>query len=191
MQPWNACTSEPNLILKWIECHPGLAGYVQALGVVVTLLLAIAGPPVARAWGRHRAHVLRRRTTTNVILGSAPNVDLLLERINGRLATVDTYGDPFGADANLVFDNLGVEIPGSLDMIFADDEHFERARLEFLQRLTNDARGYNLMLAQMRQRGVPEGRWDSLRLQIRAKLEDLKWEVTGAQGIISREQRQG
>jgi len=189
MLPWNACMSEPNWVLKWIECHPGLAGYIQAVGVVATLMVALLGPPLARAVAHWRARLARRTATTNTICGSDESVEALLERINGRLATVDTYGDPYGTDANLVFDNLGIEIPYRLDMQFFDNEVYERARLEFLQRLSNETRGYNMMLGQMRQQGVGEGGWEAFRAKIRAKLEDLKWEATGAMGIIAKAKR--
>lgn len=189
MLPWNACMSEPNWALKWIECHPGLAGYIQAVGIVATLMIALLGPPLVRGLELWRAYRDRRTATINTILGAKQSVDALQERIDGRLATVDTYGDPFGNDANLVFDNLGIEIPARLDMQFYGDDVYERSRLDFLQTLTNEARGYNMALAQMRQEGVAEGAWDAFRRKIRAKLEDLKWEVNGAQNIIEKVRR--
>jgi hypothetical protein len=35
---WVACTSEPSSLLRWIECHPALGGYIQAIGVFVAIL---------------------------------------------------------------------------------------------------------------------------------------------------------
>lgn len=185
MMLWNACTQETNAILRWIECHPGLAGYIQAVGVVTTLMVALLGPPLARALDRRRARISRRNLTTSIIRGAEPSVAALMERIDKRLATVDDYG----AGLTFLLNNLGVEIPGALDMQFVSDEHYERNRLEFLQRLTNAARGYNVYLMELVQKGVPEGGWDSTRQTIRSKLEDLKWQTLGAQSAIAKVRR--
>ena len=41
---WNACSMEPSAALRWVECHPGLAAWVQAVGTIAAVLLAIAVP---------------------------------------------------------------------------------------------------------------------------------------------------
>src|SRR4051812_33615780 len=37
MAGWDACTLEGLAFLRWIECHPALGGYLQAIGVVMAL----------------------------------------------------------------------------------------------------------------------------------------------------------
>lgn len=46
MMGWDACTLEPNALLRWIECHPATAAWAQAIGIVVT----IAATAVIARW---------------------------------------------------------------------------------------------------------------------------------------------
>jgi hypothetical protein len=48
MLGWDACTLEPNAVLRWIECHPSAAGWAQAFGTFVAVLVAIAVPAIGR-----------------------------------------------------------------------------------------------------------------------------------------------
>jgi hypothetical protein len=34
---WDACVQEPWIFLRWLECHPALAGYLQFVGVFVAI----------------------------------------------------------------------------------------------------------------------------------------------------------
>jgi hypothetical protein len=52
---WNACATEPSAVLRWIECHPGLAAWVQAVGTIAAVLLAMAVPVAAEFFVR-RGH---------------------------------------------------------------------------------------------------------------------------------------
>src|SRR5271168_1205969 len=103
---WDACTIEPNSWLRWIECHPGLAGYVQAVGVVGTLMLALLGPPVAQLIEFVRERRARNKTTISVARSLLPYVNSMLERIEGRLVTLSTYSEPEGSDWGLFFQNM-------------------------------------------------------------------------------------
>lgn len=40
---WNACTLEPNSVVRWMECHPGTGSYIQAFGGIAALVLSIVG----------------------------------------------------------------------------------------------------------------------------------------------------
>jgi hypothetical protein len=48
---WDACTQDPNWIIRQIECHPGSASWVQAIFSVVAIVAAVW---LARADGRRR-----------------------------------------------------------------------------------------------------------------------------------------
>jgi hypothetical protein len=41
---WDACTQEANVEVRWFECHPGTASYVQAVGSILAILVAILAP---------------------------------------------------------------------------------------------------------------------------------------------------
>jgi hypothetical protein len=43
---WSACTFEPNGIIRWMERHPGTSSYVQAIGAIAAIDLALAIPLV-------------------------------------------------------------------------------------------------------------------------------------------------
>ena len=58
MSAWNACTQEPNAWLRWIECHLGVAGFVQAIG---TILAVVAAVIIASAQSRTSVKVERER----------------------------------------------------------------------------------------------------------------------------------
>ena len=62
---WDACTQDPNWIIRQIECHPGSASWVQAIFSVVAIVAAVW---LARADGRRRtveeAQDRRRRAET-------------------------------------------------------------------------------------------------------------------------------
>jgi hypothetical protein len=67
MSGWDACTMEPNSILRWVECHPGLAGYLQALGVVAAVLVAFFAPRIADYFSRQQHAADVRANTKNVV----------------------------------------------------------------------------------------------------------------------------
>jgi hypothetical protein len=41
MNGWNACTMEPNSILRWIECHPAFVGWAQTVALIATILVML------------------------------------------------------------------------------------------------------------------------------------------------------
>jgi len=80
MPRWDACTLEPNLWLRWIECHPALAGYLQTIGTIAAVSAAIAIPLLIRNADKAAARDnLRNRSKTFAVslLGSfaAPALD--------------------------------------------------------------------------------------------------------------------
>src|ERR1041385_7341778 len=60
---WNACAMEPSAVLRWVECHPGLAAWFQAVGTIAAVLLALAAPIASEFIARlRRAHRLDQVT---------------------------------------------------------------------------------------------------------------------------------
>lgn len=175
---------EPNQVLRWIECHPGLAAYVQAAGVIVTLAIASFGPPLTHRLERVRER--RGRTAATVALAKhlLPSVHSLVERIDGRLATVDTYDQPAAQDWGIFFDNMMIEIPGALDLSLRSDVDIDTARLSFLRNLVEQMRKYNLSLADKRMRGVRDGEWRELQKNIRDALTNARKSADQATSTI-------
>jgi hypothetical protein len=41
---WDACTQEPLVALRWIECHPGTASWIQAAGILLAIATVVVVP---------------------------------------------------------------------------------------------------------------------------------------------------
>lgn len=102
LMQWNACTMEPSAVLRWIECHPGLAGYVQAVGAVAAIAVALAFPWLMRErdrkfdagrvatqlaaevadWGKEIARLVREAATVNTDHESAPKLGIRQLNVN-------------------------------------------------------------------------------------------------------------
>jgi hypothetical protein len=54
MMGWDACTQEPLAAIRWIECHPGTAGWVQTLGILLAIATAVVIPWIIHSH-HHRA----------------------------------------------------------------------------------------------------------------------------------------
>ncbi len=54
MLGWDACTQEPSLLLRWIECHPGAAGWAQAMGAILAIVAAVVVSRMQIAEDRQR-----------------------------------------------------------------------------------------------------------------------------------------
>ncbi len=67
MGTWDTCTQEPSALLRWIECHPGTAGYIQAVGTVLAVIGALCAPRVA-AWLEERRLDADQKRRTNLLL---------------------------------------------------------------------------------------------------------------------------
>src|SRR5215469_11560099 len=40
MTGWDACTQEPCALIRWLECHPGTAGWAQLFGTLAAIAFA-------------------------------------------------------------------------------------------------------------------------------------------------------
>ena len=67
MASWVACGQEPNLWLRWMECHPALGGYFTLLGVVAAIW---AGSATIRAENKRlaaRGRVIAYRLAPSIV----------------------------------------------------------------------------------------------------------------------------
>ena len=60
----NACGFEPSSAVRWIECHPGLAAWVQAVGTILAVVIALTVPIAAELLARRGRS---RRTEENTV----------------------------------------------------------------------------------------------------------------------------
>lgn len=123
MAAWDACTLEPSAVIRWFECHPGSAGWVQAVGSLLAIGFAI--------WlGRRQMKEMRdqeeaRRAANEEALGMllTPSVTTALmdiERIEGVIAQKD-YGIAIITPANATRDDavraMSFRPPNNEDLI--------------------------------------------------------------------------
>lgn len=60
------CAAAPALSVLWLECHPGMASWVQAVGTLLALLLAIAVPVAIHVSERRASNASELRYNRNV-----------------------------------------------------------------------------------------------------------------------------
>lgn len=66
-QLWIGCQNEPSAILRWIECHPGLASWGQAAFTALTIVAAIYAPRIAEIFSERRKWRKRVTATLNAL----------------------------------------------------------------------------------------------------------------------------
>jgi hypothetical protein len=64
---WVGCMNEPNAFLRWVECHPGLAGWGQAIFTALAVFAAITTPRIAEYFADRRATRDLRRQTAQIV----------------------------------------------------------------------------------------------------------------------------
>jgi hypothetical protein len=89
---WDACTQDPNWIIRQIECHPGSASWVQAVFSVVAIVAAVW---LARQDGRRRQMdeaADRRRRASTLALRLFPYV-VRLENSLQQIGRINVHQD--------------------------------------------------------------------------------------------------
>jgi hypothetical protein len=94
---------EPSAVLRWMECHPGFAGYVQAVGTVGAIVIAMYAPRIAAHFSK-KARQEERRARTLVLVRSlgTPTIDVGVEadRIKRALEEIKRLPPNAGAWAD-------------------------------------------------------------------------------------------
>jgi hypothetical protein len=179
---------EPNTVIKWIECHPGLAGYVQAVGVIAGVAIALFGPPIARWLERWHQRRARAKSIVRFARGCLPSIQLLIERIDMASARLHNFHNLHAIDAgqwNELIKSTGIEIPGTCDAVmYNQNDDWVLPDLKFLRDLIGRARGYNSALWESAQQGHTAKDLSDMRMQVRCGLNDLRAEASGALATI-------
>jgi hypothetical protein len=139
---WDACTNEPNAWLRWMECHPGFSGYVQAAGVILTVAGAVFGPPLKASYERWKYRRALRSNSDAFALSRQSLVEAMRGSIGRRL----TYMQSRAVDISepYITGYFGVEIPGALDTsLMRDTTGLDVERLDFLFSFVEHVRDYN------------------------------------------------
>ncbi len=83
---WSACTMEPNIILRWIECHPASVMTIQAIATFLAIVAAIAVPLcMAESDRRRRAEEKCASSEAFVVSLLAPASHVLIDTARVRV----------------------------------------------------------------------------------------------------------
>ena len=64
---WDACTMEPSTWLRWIECHPALGSWIQGIGTLLAILVAVWVPMIIRSREEHYEQTLYEKRLLEII----------------------------------------------------------------------------------------------------------------------------
>ncbi len=160
---------EPNPWLRWIECHPGLAGYVQAVGVIATVALAVFGPPLILFFNRARDWWITRLDAIHFARTARANVRAVIQQIDALLDNLAKFAPQLPWRGG--FGEMMIQIQPPLGLPqYGDLGH----RLLFLQRFKEQAVGYNSWLLGLIQKTNSADELNTQREQIKTVLADLR-----------------
>jgi len=114
---WNGCMNEPVWFLRWIECHPGLAGYIQAAGTVIAVLVALYAPRIA-SWFEYRQWRAKCKARTQMLLESLgmPVAEVGVRAVQIKIALARQTEPPASQEGwNVWFDTVVLRLPAGLD----------------------------------------------------------------------------
>lgn len=166
--------------LHWIECHPGLAGYIQAAGVIITVALALLGPPVVLLFRTARAWWLRRLDDIQYAHVARESIEAMITHIDARQLDLSKFLDARPApDASLGFMWVPVS-PYVTDMLGGNSNR----RLLFLKQFGEQALAYNFSVAELCKNPSDDSERGSNIL--RASLVELRASALRVCGIIDK-----
>ncbi|HTW34840.1 MAG TPA: hypothetical protein VMD53_09495 [Rhizomicrobium sp.] len=149
MTTWDACTFEPNSWLRWVECHPGLAGYIQAIGTIGAILVAILAPVIATQWQSHleyRARLQRSKTLAGSMRNTIWDVDAEVRRV-GELLAAATEPPEDTMNGNFLARQLVLRLPPKLDLFYQVVAGTELSITRQFVDTANAVRNYNNPIA--------------------------------------------
>jgi hypothetical protein len=112
---WVGCMNEPNSALRWIECHPAIASYIQAIGTVSAILSAVGLPWLLRYRRNVARNRARERRTTAAVSRLWGDLSEIRGAIDACLHTIDTYVPPPDRRGWMAFlEKFKIPIPSQL-----------------------------------------------------------------------------
>jgi hypothetical protein len=161
---------EHNNWLRWIECHPGLAGYIQAAGVIVTVAIALLGPPTVMLFNSCRDWWNRRYDAIHAAYSARSGIEDLMQQIESRMETLPTVapGRPWRGG---IYGAMSIRVPYNLAPPSYPD--YGR-RLLFLYDLGRQAITYNEWLMSLTRNSDSNDEFETQCADIKRLLSDLR-----------------
>jgi hypothetical protein len=132
---WDACTMDPHHWMRFIECHPGFASYIQAAVVSVTLLGAIFYPPLRLAYEKWLRAYSRKKEAKRYAYSLLPEVETIISGMADRLASLQAVYVTTPPNWVTFQEQLGIVIPMMLMAVSQQAEYIAVERLHFLTAL--------------------------------------------------------
>lgn len=135
---------DPHWWMRFVECHPGFAAYLQAAGVIATIVAAIFGPPAKLAYDRWiRARATRRNTLETAwwLLSQVEEVIAAFDQRLARLRDPTVLSEP---DWIKFQEELALVVPMALEIRYVDANSVDVGRLAFTELLPDAMRAWNM-----------------------------------------------
>lgn len=147
---WDACTMDPHLWMRAIECHPSFAGYLQFIGTMLALIVAIGVPLLIDQL--QRAHInrdrkLRAASMLRALTGDVGVVATRAILLAGPISSIATDG----RKTNDWADALVLHIPPRLESVVFESNDVDRDVLKPIVDIVIAAAVYNGFLEAFRQ----------------------------------------
>lgn len=134
---------DPHHWMRFIECHPGFASYIQAAAVSVTLLGAIFYPPLRLAYEKWLRTHSRKREAKRYAYDLLPEIETIISGMRDRLASLQAVNAATPPNWIKFQEQLGIVIPMMLDVANQRAEYIAVERLQFLTTLADKMRLWN------------------------------------------------
>lgn len=186
MTGWDACIREPWAILRWIECHSGLAGYLQAVGTVAAVAVAAFAPRIAE-WFQERRRKHELTVRTNLLLESlvTPTIDVgvaadsikrQLVRFRGHPPTPTIWTEWFDSD-------LFLKPPLAFEFLDQRLEETDWRRTKPHREIAQSIVSYNSVHFQSKilDRMIVQNDWGNVWRELDGAIDRVRDAVTNAQ----------
>jgi hypothetical protein len=141
---------EPSTWLRWIECHPGLSGYLQVLGTMLALFVAIGAPLLIELAQRRNIRRERRVRAASLLKAVASDVGIAATRAILLAGPISGATLPKFQSPNWV-DTLRLELPPRLERVVFEATDIDRDVLAPITKIVNAASEYNGFLEIIKQ----------------------------------------
>ncbi|MGD0865244.1 MAG: hypothetical protein ABSA49_06780 [Rhizomicrobium sp.] len=175
MSGWDACTQEPNVLLRWIECHPAFLAATQDFFTFVAIAVAI-GIPLWTAQREKQLRASERNISSQVFAASllapfsAAKMDIARIKHGLRQLEVRPARWPGIPDA---LRQLKIQMPVELENALARFHEFDREIIGPLNTAITMIIAYNAYVDQLYQASADDiERYERGKARILSNLGD-------------------
>lgn len=176
---------EPSAALRWMECHPGFAGYVQAVGTVGAVVIALYAPRIA-AYFSQKASQEQRRARTLILIQNlgTPTIDVGVEadRIKRALEEIEGLPPNPGAWADWLEKRLLLKPPLQFEFLHRHLADTDPALTRVFREVAESVVSYNSVRVQTAnfERSIVESDWSNVWRGLNEAIDRVRDAVVNA-----------